>query len=1040
MSVLRIQLLAGRPIVDLDGKNLDIPEASLDLLIYLALENKPSYDRDHLTQVLYESLTDANKESFRKHALHSLSKSVRDLCIKAERTTLSYDGSQVWIDVQEFIALSDVTAEQKTLAARKRVHTSLKQAYDLYQEDFLQDYGLSSKRRGLKPWMQKHYDALRSRFHQLLEKLIQNEITFGNYEAALKYAVRWHESLPTANLPLQYLIWLSAHTQRHTQMLQYWDILTEVELNDSNIIGYPSVGWKQLFDRGVQPELGVLKLDTVARVNIHDLKIWAGGIVIGRDAELETVFEALFTKHTASVLTVSGEQGMGKSEFARAVGFACQRGKLVDRTIYIKMTFKTDFEDLLNTIALKADKSPIVALDYRNKYLSIENLLDEGDYLLVLDQQESGQVFDHEMQSRIKLLSEHVPTIVCTYEAWNDTFDVALQPISSPEIVARIFSKYMEQEKSIGDDVSIHAHRLLNVTQGKPLSLRILASSIRAYKLSIADAIAQVEGTVSENPLMAWCWQLLEGRMKFVLAMILQFDPLEGPQLADLDRMEDRLSKIELELMLKKLGQIGIIDYEEGRYQIHPLTRTYLRALDAQNLPSHESYKEYLRSQFCRIEFGYLEMYSNQFELLDQHYRNILRAFDFCFELDAVGISRINRFVPYLIARGQYYFARRLLSGAETTLSEVDVEMQAELLLNIAKLDVKQGEFEDAGMHLQSALEQAESTQSVSLLAGIHEQLGIIIRKSYPIEQSRRHLEMAKQYARQSGDLSILCTVLANLGSTEIFDNKFDQASVYVEESLELARQVNNPHVELYSVTALGVIRLELVDFEAAFDYFLQAQTLSAQIGNFERQGYINLNLGITSFYLGRFHDARLHLNRASDIAERLQHQELIANIARSMGRVEAAEHYRVRAEASFKRALILSSRLVSSRLAVDFAIDLAKLEFQYHNWADAQRYAKHALDSAVKLDVAFLIAEALYCLSIIVLAQEWIIGPDDTEETVGRLKALLGDQIAQLKDCSITRFHLDRTAFFFQYGLDNFPELHHFRVVDALVELLEID
>ena len=267
-SQIHLFLFNTKPRVELDGKEVHIPETSLDLLIYLAVENQLIHDREKLTQRLYE--TTADRDRLRQVALGNLDKEIKRICIRSSApNTIGYDGSQVAVDVHEFTTLVTLIHENIPLTIYTQVYPQLLEAYELYNHHFLEGYLPASY--GLNSWIRAKRTAFQEMFHGLLEKLVQYEIVNMRYEQAWMHAERWHQNLSNASLPLQYLIWLATNTDAYGQALSYLSRLEALSSSDEHVIGYSVEEWRRLFSRGIKPDIQALKLNRDARVEVAEL-------------------------------------------------------------------------------------------------------------------------------------------------------------------------------------------------------------------------------------------------------------------------------------------------------------------------------------------------------------------------------------------------------------------------------------------------------------------------------------------------------------------------------------------------------------------------------------------------------------------------------------------------------------------------------------------------------------------------------------------------------------------------------------------------
>ncbi len=1030
-------LLSNVPKIIINSKEIHVPDASLDLFIYLAVTNQPTHDRDVLTRRLYEST--AFRDRLRQTALGNLNKEIKTLCIRPALPHLvGYDGSQVKVDVHEFTTLIEAARENGGQYVSNAVYLQLLVAYDLYQSHFLKDY--SPTLYGLTPWIQEQRRTLREMFHGLLEKLVQYEVAEEMYTQARIHAERWHQSLPDTDLPLQYLIWLAANTNAHGDVLNYLDQLEALGSPDLRVIGHSPEEWRRLLDRQVKPDIQVLKLNESARVEVSELLEVATEHLTGRDGALEDVFETFFVTKAQRLLTVSGSRGIGKTALAEAAAAACLQVGLIEQVIQVGITAETDFDQVLNAIARQVDMPHLAELDYRNKYVSIEQLFEGRTSLLILDQQEAGEIFTEEFKARVRAISAQVLVIICSLESWTEVYDVPLDALDLTAV-----SKLFHDRTGGSLELDRDARMLRTITAGSPLALKLFASAMTSSSLTLGDALAKLDSLKADPvgwTLFNWCWQLLDDPARRILASLMDFDLLEGPDPDILYALHSDLPDTAVSAALQHLEAMGLIEWREVPeerpvYRWHSLLHEFLWTIDALAQASADpQFKATCRARFCALQLDYLAEYAEDYARLDLRQRNLLHAFELGFDNGSLNLEQVNRFLAYLHTRSAFDAARRIADQALRSLSDNSTE-HIYLLLNSAKLDIKRGESQIAEQQLNEALALADALGDTAPLGEIYQQLGILVKSQGILEQANKFHETALRYAREHADEKLICTILANFAATAVDRGEFDTATDYLTESLRLAKDIGYLRVVEFSNTALGVIACEQLNFKLALDYLAEAQITALLIGSVERQAYVSINAAAAYYYLGRYDDALETLKNGLSIAQRLQSEELAAYFVRFQGRLAAAQGDLLTAEYHYRQALTTGLDRGYIRLVASTLLDMGKLGFQEHLTPYSRRCFQDSLEQALELQNYDLAAEALFGLGIDTAAAQWIIGPDDEAQTRQAIVNCWDELLlAQLAALPITKAQLDKAEYYFRHGLVNMPDIGRYRVAEALAQL----
>lgn len=1037
---IELHFLVNQPLVIFRGEETNLPDSSLDLLIYLAVENRSIHDRDVLTRRLYE--TTKHRDRLRQAALGQMDKAFKDIFIRQSANhSVGYDGSQVWVDVNEFSNIVNTAYSQKP------AYSQLLAAYDLYENDFLKDY--EPTLYGLKSWITEKRKILQELFHEVLERLVKHEISENLYEEARIHAERWRQSLPDIDLPLQYLLWLTTNMDTHGQTLIYLKELEDLDVSEPRLIGFSPQEWRRILNRKQKPGKEALQLHDEARVEISDLISISSEHLIGRDDVLEDVFEALVSKDE-TLFVISGPRGIGKTALADVVASTLLQAKLINRIVKVDVTDELNVDQILNVIALQIDKPHLLNFDYKNKNLSIEQYFKSEPTLLIIDQKEAGDFFSADLKSYISYLSQDVRILVCSLKTWSSATNVELKGLQSSAIL-----DLLNTQSGAKSDLSPVVDELFLVTQGSPLTLRLLARAMTITQLSLADLLRQIADLQDDMPIRSsqfeqvlyWCWRQLDHIIRGVLISLVNFDPLEGPNINTLYELHSDLAQQEVDHAIQQLELLGIIEKPDksaqAAYQWHSLVHDFLLEMDRLSTTGlTPELKSRLQTTFCQLQMRYLSQEYQDFRRLDKRQRNLLHAFDLGFASGLISLDDVNLFLRYLIARGLHNPARQISSQAMEAFKSLVNSSYVELLVNATKLNIKSGDFNTAEQQLNHALAHSTELGDTSHLGDIYHQIANIvkIKGDHKNKDTIQLYDKALFHARKNQNTYLIASILANMGSDAVHQGKYDTAKAYLAESLELAQEIEHVQVIEFATTSLGVIANEQLDFESALRYLTEAQIIARNSGSPERQAFIFLNMGVAYFYSQNFSDAELTLNRGLEIAQQLKHEELIAFIKLSLGKIEAAKGNLMEAERYYKQTLVAAREHDFRRLAVSVLLDIGKLYLQFHNNHFTDSCFRDALLQALELPNHELAVEALFGLGASIVTNTWIVGPDDIKKTIQTIRDKYGPEILQqLQAMPITMNQLLKTEFLFQHGLTNFPDIQNYRLVEALAQITGI-
>ena len=353
MSQLTLYLL-GSPRVELDSRPVSIDRRkALGLLAYLAVTGQ-SHSRDTLAGLLWPDYDRFRARGALRRVLLTLKTACQGDWWKVDRDTIGLgDGAALWVDVRQFrsLATEHVRHDHPESEMCPRCLTALKQAVDLYRDDFLAGFSLPDS-ASYDEWQLFEADTLRRELALALQRLIQGYWVQGELEQTITYARRW-VALDSLHEPAQrVLIALYAQSgQRIAALRQYSQC---VQLLETELGVAPEAATTELFqaikDNRLRNVSGILQtslatagvaarlryegaVDSVAAsadmTGTRASKAPAVGLptritrnrFIGREHELQRI-QGVWTQVISGeghILLVTGEPGIGKSRLAHEI-------------------------------------------------------------------------------------------------------------------------------------------------------------------------------------------------------------------------------------------------------------------------------------------------------------------------------------------------------------------------------------------------------------------------------------------------------------------------------------------------------------------------------------------------------------------------------------------------------------------------------------------------------------------------------------------------------------------------------------------------
>jgi LuxR family maltose regulon positive regulatory protein len=254
------------------------------------------------------------------------------------------------------------------------------------------------------------------------------------------------------------------------------------------------------------------------------------------------------------------------------------------------------------------------------------------------------------------------------------------------------------------------------------------------------------------------------------------------------------------------------------------------------------------------------------------------------------------------------------------------------------------GELKKAIKDLEKALVGFDAIGDLSTKALTQSDLGAVYSSGGNFEQALIHYQQALDYWRQTGNITRLANLLNNLGVFYHLKGEYVQAGKMLFESLMYAQKSGYQLFEAYSLASLGDVYSELDAFEAASEVYQRAQEVSSRIEQRFLQFYVQIANAYIHLIKGDLQQADKHLKNAKKYLDRSDsmYQEGLFNLY--SGHAFLAKEDSYHAIDAFKLALDCfekggqRSELIQSYFAIASAYDyLGELE-------NAQAYLEQAL------------------------------------------------------------------------------------------------
>lgn len=216
------------------------------------------------------------------------------------------------------------------------------------------------------------------------------------------------------------------------------------------------------------------------------------------------------------------------------------------------------------------------------------------------------------------------------------------------------------------------------------------------------------------------------------------------------------------------------------------------------------------------------------------------------------------------IQEGRLEDGERTLRGALEVVIDEDPGRQALLLLQLARLLIRQRRLGEARALLEQLLPVLQQRKATAQVASCYFHLGNIYLREDRLEDAVTHHRKALKIRREEGLLKSLGASLSALGSTAIAQGDYGLAMKYYQEAESVLEEHGEPGETSFALLGLGRIHRRLGDFSKASRYLRQALRLRG--GAADRVGEAITRLLVATNYLdlGKLEEARTEARKAS--------------------------------------------------------------------------------------------------------------------------------------------------------------------------------
>lgn len=374
--------------------------------------------------------------------------------------------------------------------------------------------------------------------------------------------------------------------------------------------------------------------------------------LIGRQAEIARLLELLSPNHAASLITVDGIGGVGKTALVLEVAYRCwgastgetptPTAPLFDAIIFVsaKQQYLTSdgillsneakrtLRDIYRKIAAALERVEIANAAPQKQFSVLYEALNRLRTLLIVDNLETMED-KQEIMSFLYELPRSVKVIITTRERVLSFSPIRLEQLSQDESLNLIERESLEKEAELSRKQAFNLYRHIG---GIPAALVYAIGQI-ASGYSIDTVLKRIPETGSD--VARFCFESsigpLRGQPAHHLLMAMAMFP-KAPVLGALAYVAGLSDQIAVEEGLAQLRKLSLIRNQGSRYVMLPLTREYALSELSVNVPFEQNARARWVNWYLNFtqEFGGKDWtdWNIRYDRIEEEWENLLTVFE----------------------------------------------------------------------------------------------------------------------------------------------------------------------------------------------------------------------------------------------------------------------------------------------------------------------------------------------------------------------------------------------------------------------------
>lgn len=679
---------------------------------------------------------------------------------------------------------------------------------------------------------------------------------------------------------------------------------------------------------------------------------------VGREIELEQICNALKSSH---VVQIRGLGGIGKSALAIEAAYKMKES-FRDGAIWLFAPEYETIELFINKLAVVFDTT-IGQMPLEDKKIFIQKVLADKKAMLILDNVEDANIAED-----IINIVPHFPVLITSrpsIRVLRNSDWIILSELSLEEAV-KLFTQISKHFFS--DEENKLVQNICSELGNFPLAIELAAKLFRvsysdsglnklvkSIKKSSLDAINLPEYVDNRNVVASFLstYHALNDTEK-QLFDVLGTLPGRTFSLEAIKTIAGDIKGEEIQSTLdKKLVALSLVNFDKGRYSLHPLLKFFARG----HLKSSDPYKR-------MVEYftEYAKTNLKNFSVLEMERANLLGAVDWCHEhgeyrlvIDLVeALAGKLSYFSFLSQRGYWNEAIQRLEQEIEAIQNLSGGHTGRIHLSLGLFHYYLGNHDEARKAHKLAIEEFEKEGNTSLLIVAYWQSGYIEDDEDNYDKAIGLYQKSLELASVSEDCKdYILNSRKLVGVVKYHRGDYVGARTDMEKSLdEAVARKNEADIATCQRRLAAVIRRQAVleSDEQQKQYLLERsrQLLSdcLKIENHERSIARALRqLGMIEQIAGDIDKAKTYFDRSLKLFRKIGNRKGIASVLYNLGTVLEHQGNLKNAEKQYKESLKLG-RALKVRMGVALNLrQLGLIEYKYGNGQKAVQLITEAVN-----------------------------------------------------------------------------------------------